>query len=262
MRQLFLAEFDALWFDSMNGDSRETGKLTPEGRPDPSVFSTEYNREGIRVGTAIGLMVRRRKRTQQPIVRIRQFWGVTKRPDLLESLNVGDMKSEYATAHPISSNRLSFRSSVVGSDYLAWPKLTDPCAEAPGNGLMEKRGGALIEIEKTALEKRMRKYYDPTVDWETLKAFRTGLTKDAAGFDAKAVRRKVQAAEQFQLARIRRYALRPFETVGAITVTLVRYGTDLVHRCGRSVGKETNFSLRASSAQRFRKVHLTFSQLV
>ena len=43
----------------MNGDSRKTGKLTPDGKPDPSIFSTEYNREGIRVGTAIALMVRK-----------------------------------------------------------------------------------------------------------------------------------------------------------------------------------------------------------
>ena len=53
MRQRFLSEFDALWFDCLNGDSRETGKVTPEGKPDPSVFSTEFNKEGIRVGTAI-----------------------------------------------------------------------------------------------------------------------------------------------------------------------------------------------------------------
>jgi hypothetical protein len=77
---------------------------------------------------------------------------------------------------------------------------------------MEKRGGALIDIDKTALEKRMRIYYAPEVTWEGLKALGMGLTKDAAGFDAKAVRAKVQAAEEFQPARIRRYALRPFET--------------------------------------------------
>ena len=58
MRERFLQEFDSLWFDCLNGDSRETGKLTPEGKPDPSVFSTEYNREGIRVGTAIGTLIR------------------------------------------------------------------------------------------------------------------------------------------------------------------------------------------------------------
>jgi predicted helicase len=43
LRQRFLTGFDALWFDCMQGDSRETGKLTPEGKLDPSVFSTEFN---------------------------------------------------------------------------------------------------------------------------------------------------------------------------------------------------------------------------
>jgi REP element-mobilizing transposase RayT len=58
MREHFLSEFDKLWFDCMNGDSRETGKVTPDGKPDPSAFSTEQNREGIRVGTAICVMAR------------------------------------------------------------------------------------------------------------------------------------------------------------------------------------------------------------
>ncbi|OYV70796.1 MAG: DNA methyltransferase, partial [Deltaproteobacteria bacterium 21-66-5] len=42
MRKRLLGEFDKFWFDCLNGDSRETGKLTPDGKPDPSVFSTEY----------------------------------------------------------------------------------------------------------------------------------------------------------------------------------------------------------------------------
>jgi len=62
MRERFLKEFDTLWFDCLNGDSRETGKLTPEGKSDPSVFSTDHNTEGIRVGTTIGLLVRQPKR--------------------------------------------------------------------------------------------------------------------------------------------------------------------------------------------------------
>ena len=77
MRQRFLSEFDKLWFDCMNGDSRETGKLTPEGKPDPSVFSTEYNREGIRVGTAICVMVRKKERDAKPTALCRQFWGAS-----------------------------------------------------------------------------------------------------------------------------------------------------------------------------------------
>jgi hypothetical protein len=43
----------------MNGDKYKTGKLTPEGKPDPSVFSTEFNPEGIQVGTAIATLTRR-----------------------------------------------------------------------------------------------------------------------------------------------------------------------------------------------------------
>jgi len=73
MRQRFLNEFDAIWIDCMNGDSRETGKLTPDGKPDPSVFSTDFNREGIRVGTAISLSVRKAKHVNARAVRFRHF---------------------------------------------------------------------------------------------------------------------------------------------------------------------------------------------
>jgi predicted helicase len=60
MRQRLLESFDAIWVDNLNGDSRETGKLTPEGLPDPSAFSTPFSKEGIRVGTAIATLVKRR----------------------------------------------------------------------------------------------------------------------------------------------------------------------------------------------------------
>ena len=79
MRQRFLAEFDALWFDCLNGDSRETGKITPDGKPDPSVFSTEYNREGIRVGTAVCLMVRREAQARAPVLHAKPAKGEYRR---------------------------------------------------------------------------------------------------------------------------------------------------------------------------------------
>jgi len=59
MRERFMDAFDRIWVDAMNGDKYKTGKLTPEGLPDPSVFSTDKNREGIQVGTAIALLARR-----------------------------------------------------------------------------------------------------------------------------------------------------------------------------------------------------------
>ena len=228
MRQRFLQEFDSLWFDCLNGDSRETGKLTPEGKPDPSVFSTEYNREGIRVGTAIGTLVRSSRREEAPTskkkskslltsaatgeVFFRQFWGGDKRAELLESLNAKQFAKQYESVEPVKENRFSFCPSDVTGNYHGWPRLTELCAVAPSNGLMEKRAGALIDIDRMALEKRMRDYYDPNVSWDELKALKTGLTEEAAGFDAQKTRPKVQAEEDFEPTHIRRYALRPFET--------------------------------------------------
>ena len=231
MRQRFLQEFDSLWFDCLNGDSRETGKLTPEGKPDPSAFSTEYNREGIRVGTAIGTLVRRSRReeaqtskrksqrllTSSPTsktgdVFFRQFWGVDKRAELLESLKAKMFAKQYEKVEPKPDNRFSFCPSDVTGNYHTWPRLTELCTEAPSNGLMEKRGSTLIDIDRAALEKRMRDYYDPNVSWDELKALKTGLTEDAARFDAKKAREKVTDAEDFQADHLRRYALRPFDT--------------------------------------------------
>ena len=60
MREKFLSAFDSIWIDNLNGDAFRTGKVTPDGAPDPSVFSTAQNREGIRVGTSIALMVKRK----------------------------------------------------------------------------------------------------------------------------------------------------------------------------------------------------------
>jgi predicted helicase len=59
MRQRLLNDFDNIWIDCLNGDSRETGKKTPTGEPDPSVFSTKQNTAGIRLGTSIGLFTRK-----------------------------------------------------------------------------------------------------------------------------------------------------------------------------------------------------------
>ncbi|HUF70289.1 MAG TPA: N-6 DNA methylase [Longimicrobiales bacterium] len=61
MRERFVDSFSRIWIDCLNGDKYKSGKLTPSGEPDPSVFSTELNAEGIQVGTAVTLLVRRQQ---------------------------------------------------------------------------------------------------------------------------------------------------------------------------------------------------------
>jgi predicted helicase len=42
MRERYLDAFDLIRIDSLNGDKYKTGKTTPDGAPDPSIFSTEH----------------------------------------------------------------------------------------------------------------------------------------------------------------------------------------------------------------------------
>ena len=217
MRERFLKSFHRLWFDNLNGDSRETGKVIPkglpnEGKPDPSVFSTPFSAEGIRVGTAIGLLVRKPDPTPAPEVFYREFWGATKRADLLASLADPDFNQHYQRLTPAPENRYALRPMHVRADYKAWPKLTDLAAILPFNGLLEMRGNALISIDRESLHNRMAQYYDPAVTWEALSALQTGLTKPAARFDPQRTRQQVLQTEKFSPDRIRRYAVRPFDT--------------------------------------------------
>jgi predicted helicase len=74
MRERYLEAFDSIRVDCLNGDKYKTGKLTPDGKPDPSVFSTERNREGIQVGTAIAPLSRKRQHHAINGVLFRDLW--------------------------------------------------------------------------------------------------------------------------------------------------------------------------------------------
>ncbi|MBK9215672.1 MAG: N-6 DNA methylase [Chloracidobacterium sp.] len=267
MRKKFLSEFDRVWIDNLNGDSRETGKTTPLGKPDPSIFSTEQTKTGIRVGTSIGLFVRRPDHVDGGMAEVgyREFWGTRKREELLESLSsapppdvrkssafpdavsdlaatppgqerrhsleeIGDgageaelrrtsgggaVKSESKladeTASPGAVNRFSMRPGDVSDDYQSWPLINELC-EVNSNGLMEKRGGALIDIDRDELERRMRMYFDKSVSWDELQRLESGLTTDMAGYDARKTRKKLISKASFQPDRVLRYSIRPFET--------------------------------------------------
>jgi hypothetical protein len=212
MRQRFLKEFDKLWFDCMNGDSRQTGKLTPEGKPDPSVFSTEYNREGIRVGTAIGLLVRKGDRDQRPAVQFRQFWGVRKRADLLMSLDNKKFDAQYQPAQPDKMNRHSFRPQAAATEYLTWPRLPDLCAVPPAYGHMETRGFALISNDKQVLIERMGNYFDPAVTDDEMRRISPELMAKYCRYDGMRDRARILKKMGFSREHIRLFQFKPFDS--------------------------------------------------
>jgi len=211
MRERFFAEFDKLWFDCMNGDSRETGKKTPDGKPDPSVFSTEQNKQGIRVGTTISLMVRNEERQKKPQILFRHFWGIDKRKELLDSITTKKINEQYQISKPNKKNKYSFRPSTVPDQYLDWPRISDICT-LRSDGIFEKRGGSLIDIDRSSLIERMKIYFNPDIDWESLKILGYAYTKNASDFKAQDVRMKILSKEKYQEEKILSYAIRPFDT--------------------------------------------------
>ena len=75
MRERYLEAFDVIRIDNLNGDKRKTGKTTPDGAPDPSIFSTPGDPVGIQVGTAITTLVRKADHKPAKEVGFRHLWG-------------------------------------------------------------------------------------------------------------------------------------------------------------------------------------------
>ena len=85
MRERYLEAFDVIRIDNLNGDKYKTGKKTPDGSPDPSIFS----RSSIQVGTAITTLVRKTDHKPAKEVGFRHLWGQAKLSDLTATAEAG-----------------------------------------------------------------------------------------------------------------------------------------------------------------------------
>ncbi len=214
MRERLLGEFDKIWVDNLNGDSRETGKMTPDGHPDPSVFSTAMNRAGIRVGTAIALMVRQRERAAGTAAALfREFWGTSKRGDLVATLAEEDLSAGYAALRSTPQNRFSLRPSSSTPRAEVWTSLPSMCRVPPIPTLLEKRGGTLFDLDRAALKQRMVAYFDPAKTIDQLRTVVPGLTQPMDGKDPTRIRNRALHVEheQFESDRLVPLTLRPFD---------------------------------------------------
>jgi hypothetical protein len=211
MRKRLSEEFDAMWFDNMNGDSRATGKRTPDGRPDPSVFSTEYHSVGIKVGTTIATLVRTSPRRQAPTVCYRDFWGISKRQDLLESL-AGGINPDYLTALPSSENKFSFRPSKASHQYLAWPTIAELAMRDPINGPIERRGNSMIAFSSAeATMTGLQAYLNKELNDDQVTAVDNRLTRSSGEYDYASTRRALRGKVSYDPNHLTRYPFKPFD---------------------------------------------------
>src|SRR5208282_5775109 len=211
MRQKLIRHFDRLCIDNLNGDSRETMKKTPDGAPDPSIFSTRLNPAGIQVGTAITLLIRQESHDDEHTeITYRDFWGADKRADLAasaESLDAG----HYDPLSPTKENWYRLRRWSPRHGYEQWPALGELAAEEPALGLNENRGGALIAHDKSALERRMASYLDPNVKFANLDRDAERLTYRWARFDPEGTRQRLIKRSPYSPDHIMRFQVTPFD---------------------------------------------------
>lgn len=249
LRQRLLAEFDQIWIDNLNGDSRETGKKTPLGTPDPSIFK-QHGNPGIQTGTAIATLARLPSHpsdddalpvgpeqvsphtdtkppdcrssvvAREPVlfgsVQYREFWGAAKRQDLLRSLDQGHHGYSHWAAVPDTA--YSFRPQQLHPNYSHWPRVTDLAESAPMLGLIENRRGALIDADRDALNERMQRYFDPVTPLAELDDDLRGIRDAAARFDPARARAELLLGG-FEESKVMRYLVRRFDPQWAYVET-------------------------------------------
>jgi hypothetical protein len=152
----------------MNGDKYRTGKRTPEGDPDPSVFSTDYSRIGIQVGTAVSLLCRdgEGENAEEAEVHYREFWGNGKRERLLESADLADAEG-YEHLDPPLKLGLPLMPRSTGDNYLDWPKLPEVFSFL-SPGVTTARDNVVVDTDLERLKKRVRDYFDPDITDEKI----------------------------------------------------------------------------------------------
>ncbi|KRE18210.1 hypothetical protein ASE63_03320 [Bosea sp. Root381] len=208
MRERYLEAFDIVRIDNLNGDSRKTGKKTPDGAPDPSIFSTEHNREGIRKGTAISTLVRKQDHQSINSIEYRDLWGTKKRKELLDS---SEVKSAllYQKITPILELGLPFIAASAGMGYFDWTSLPD-LFPTSFPGVKTSRDEFLVDIDENALARRIADYFNPKISNDDVQKRYPQVMASSDRFDPIATRARLQQ-RGVEPGHIRRYVYRPFD---------------------------------------------------
>ena len=186
MRERYLDAFDAIRIDSLNGDKYKTGKTTPEGAPDPSIFSTPEDPVGIQVGTAIATLVRKADHAPAQSVGFRHLWGQAKHGDLTATSET-DPQDLYGEVAPLLPLGLPFADLSVSDGWQDWPALPD-LFPTSFPGVKTSRDGFLVDVDLDRLKRRVVDYFNNDLSHEEITRRYPGVMKSTARYDARAVR--------------------------------------------------------------------------
>ena len=210
MRERYLEAFDVVRIDCLNGDKYKTGKMAPDGSPDPSIFSTESDPVGIQVGTAIATMVRRAEHTPADVVEFRHLWGQAKRTELLETAE-SEPGSLYEAVEPVLPLGLPFARTAISDEWFDWPSLPD-LFPVSFPGVKTSRDGFLVDTDLDRLRARIADYFDAGLSHEQVARRYPEAMQPTARYDARAVRDALLERGGPDEAGFVRFAFRPFDS--------------------------------------------------
>ena len=210
MRERYLEAFDVIRVDNLNGDRYATGKTTPDGAPDPSIFSTPDEPVGIQVGTAIATLVRKAGHAPTQAVGFRNLWGQAKHAELTATAEAAP-DALYDAIEPDLELGLPFKPMAVGDGWADWPSLPELFPVA-FSGVNTARDGFLVDIDLDRLRKRVDDYFDSALhDVEVARRHPVAM-QIAPRFDPRSVRAAFLARGGPVESGFVRYAYRPFDT--------------------------------------------------
>ena len=210
MRERYLEAFDAVRIDNLNGDKYKTGKTTPDGTPDPSIFSKPGDPVGIQVGTAIATLVRKADHVPAGKVGFRNLWGQAKHAELTATAPAAP-DALYDAIGPVPSLGLPFTPMVVSEDWFAWPSLPD-LFPVSFPGVKTSRDGFLVDVDLDRLKARTADYFNPGLSHDEVARRYPIVMNATARFDARKVRDALTERGGPNEAGFVRYAYRPFDT--------------------------------------------------
>ena len=210
MREHYLDAFDAVRIDCLNGDKYKTGKIAPDGTPDPSIFSTEGDSVGIQVGTAIATLIRKAEHTPANAVEFRHLWGQAKPADLIATAEaVPD--ALYGSVEPILPLGLPFVRTAVSEDWFDRPTLPD-LFPVSFPGVKTSRDGFLVDTDIDRLRARIDDYFDATLSHEEIARRYPSVMQTRGRYNAYTVRDELLNRGGPDAAGFVRFAYRPFDT--------------------------------------------------
>ena len=211
MRERYLEAFDAVRIDCLNGDKYRTGKTTPDGAPDPSIFSTPEDPVGIQVGTAITTLVRKADHAPAETVGFRNLWGQSKLEELTATAQV-EPDALYDSIEPNLPLGLPFMRTRVSDGWSDWPSLPD-LFPAYFPGVVTNRDAFLVDIDLDRLKARIAEYFNPELSHEEIaRRYPVAMkTTTSIRLNAREVRDARLTRRGLDAAGFVPYAFRPFD---------------------------------------------------